>query len=149
MGDTREYFDNILENNDNILFWLDSHWSGGDTYGENDECPLMDELKIIFKYTKNYVILIDDARLFIAPPPKPHRIENWPSIKEIVNILPHEWDLIIYNDVIYLFPNNFSRKFKEFIQEKVTLEWIKLGGKESFTEGIKIAIKSLFKGKIW
>jgi len=79
------------------LFWLDAHWSGGDTYGENDECPLMDELKIIFQYRKNYVILIDDARLFMAPPPKPHKIENWPSIKEIVNILPYEWDLIIYN----------------------------------------------------
>jgi len=149
MGDTREYFGKILQSNDNILFWLDSHWSGGDTYGENDECPLMDELKIIFKYRKNYVILIDDARLFMAPPPKPHKIENWPSIKDIVNILPHDWDLIVYNDVIYLFPNNFDRKFKDFIQEKVTLEWIKLGRKESFMKGIKIAVKSLLKCKIW
>src|SRR3954467_7553063 len=23
------------------IFWLDSHWSGGETYGADDECPLM------------------------------------------------------------------------------------------------------------
>jgi len=28
-------------------FWLDAHWSGGETYGEQDECPLLEELKII------------------------------------------------------------------------------------------------------
>jgi len=40
-GDTREHLSGILENNDNILFWLDSHWSAGDTYVEEDECPLL------------------------------------------------------------------------------------------------------------
>ena len=49
-GDTREHLDSIIANNENILFWLDAHWSGGDTYGEEDECPLIDELRIIFKY---------------------------------------------------------------------------------------------------
>ncbi len=28
-GDTREYIPKILDDNDNILFWLDSYWSGG------------------------------------------------------------------------------------------------------------------------
>ncbi|GLI54160.1 hypothetical protein [Thermodesulfovibrio yellowstonii] len=54
-GDSREHLAEILNNNDNILFWLDAHWSGGETYGEEDECPLIEELNIIFRYPKNYV----------------------------------------------------------------------------------------------
>ncbi len=81
-GDTREYIPKILDDNDNILFWLDSHWSGGDTYGEGDECPLIEELKIIFQYKdRNYIILIDDARLFLSPPPHPHNFTYWPSFE--------------------------------------------------------------------
>ena len=103
-GDTREHLHQIMENNDNILFWLDAHWSGGETYGEEDECPLIEELEIIFEYNKNYVILIDDARLFLAPPPSPHKIENWPSLTDILKTLPENWELLEFEDVIYLFP---------------------------------------------
>ncbi len=78
----------ILNQNDNILFGLYAHWSGGETYGEDDECPLLDELEIIFGYDKNYAILIDDARLFLAPPPHPHNIQAWPSLTDILRILP-------------------------------------------------------------
>jgi len=119
-GDTREHLHNILQNNDNILFWLDAHWSGGDTYGEEDECPLTEELEIIFKYNKNYVILIDDARLFLAPPPLPHKIENWQTLSDIVNVMPKNWDLIEYEDVIYLFPLSISNGFKNIMQDIIT-----------------------------
>lgn len=101
-GDSREHLPNILDKNENILFWLDAHWSGGDTHGKDDECPLMEELKIIFSYSKNYVIFIDDARLFLAPPPYPHNFRNWPSIKEIVNLIPYGKEITIFEDVIYI-----------------------------------------------
>lgn len=122
-GDSREHLTHILEYNDNILFWLDAHWSGGDTYGENDECPLIKELEIIFEYSKNYIILIDDARLFLAPPPHPHKIEFWPSLKDIVKILPDNKDLIIFEDVIYIFDKKYDREIKTFFQEKTTEHW--------------------------
>lgn len=68
-GDSREILNTLLDKLDNVLFWLDAHYSGGETYGKNDECPLVKELEIIFsKKLKNFVILIDDARLFLAPP---------------------------------------------------------------------------------
>lgn len=145
-GDTREYLDNILKDNDNILFWLDSHWSGGDTYGKDDECPLIKELEVIFKYKKNYVILIDDARLFLAPPPLPHNFKNWPDIKDIINIIPNDFDIIILEDVIYLFSHNISEKFKNFIQIYVTQIWEK-GSKNSkkIINNIKGIIKHVFK----
>ena len=129
-GDTREHLKNILEENDNIMFWLDAHWSGGDTYGEEDECPLIEELEIIFDYPKNYVILIDDARLFLAPPPYPHNYKNWQSIKDILESIPMNWEFIEYEDVIYLYPNHMEDKLKQHIQKDVTF---KLNNKTSFS----------------
>ena len=119
-GDTREHLDSIIRNNENILFWLDAHWSGGDTYGEEDECPLIEELDIIFKYNKNYVILIDDARLFLAPPPYPHNFNNWQSLTDIMKAIPESWELIEFEDVIYLFPKEINNEFKSFLQNIVT-----------------------------
>lgn len=122
-GDTRDYLQTVLESNDNIIFWLDAHWSGGDTYGENDECPLLKELEIIFSYKKNYAVLVDDARLFLAPPPKPHKLEHWPTIKIIAEIIPEGWELIIYDDVIYIFPTHVSQEFRQYVQGCVTKKW--------------------------
>ena len=119
-GDTREHLDSIIANNENILFWLDAHWSGGDTYGEEDECPLIEELNIIFKYNKNYVVLIDDARLFLAPPPYPHNFNNWQSLTDIMKAIPESWELIEFEDVIYLFPKEINNEFKSFLQNIVT-----------------------------
>ena len=119
-GDTREHLDSIIANNENILFWLDAHWSGGNTYGEEDECPLIEELDIIFKYNKNYVILIDDARLFFAPPPYPHNFNNWQSLTDIMKAIPESWELIEFEDVIYLFPKAVNNEFKSFLQNIVT-----------------------------
>jgi hypothetical protein len=131
-GDTRTHLQPVLESNDNILFWLDAHWSGGETYGETDECPLLEELRIIFSNSKNYVILIDDARLFLAPPPKPHRLDDWPTISAIVQALPPDWDLIVHDDVIYLLPGRISRAFREFVQEEVTEKWQEVSKEPSF-----------------
>ena len=40
--------------------------------------PLLSELNIIFEKSKsNHAILIDDARLFMAPPPKPYVMSNY------------------------------------------------------------------------
>ncbi len=119
-GDTREHLHSILENNDNLLFWLDAHWSGGETYGEEDECPLIEELEIIFEYNKNYVILIDDARLFLAPPPYPHKFENWQTLTDIMKVIPNDWELIEFEDVLYLFPEKINYEFKLFLQNIIT-----------------------------
>jgi len=118
-GDTREHFPQILNNEDNILFWLDAHWSGGDTYGEEDECPLIEELNIIFSYSKNYVILVDDARLFLATPPYPHKFQKWPLITDIIRTLPNGWEMVIYEDVIYLYPVKINNEFKSFLQKEI------------------------------
>jgi 16S rRNA G966 N2-methylase RsmD len=150
-GDTREHLKYILDNNDNILIWLDAHWSGGDTYGEEDECPLIEELEIIFHYQdKNMVILIDDARLFLAPPPYPHKIEEWPSLTEILRVMPTNWELLELEDVLYLFPQSKSEDIKSFIQKITTDRWKQYGKNKqySFLKGVKMAIIGILKGKI-
>lgn len=119
-GDTRDHLKDIVKNNNNILFWLDAHWSTGDTYGAEDECPLIEELKIIFEYPKNYAILIDDARYFLAPPPYPHNFKSWPSMKDIFNTMPQNWSFIAYEDVIYLYPSKIEESLKDFIQKDIT-----------------------------
>lgn len=149
-GDTREHLGKILAENDNLLFWLDAHWSGGLTYGENDECPLIQELEIIFSKQKSFAILIDDARQFLAPPPIPHKHYNWPSLKEIINILPQEIDITVFEDVIYLIPDSISNEFKLYIQKEITRKWHEYHAskKGSISKGLRLAIKGLFNGKL-
>jgi hypothetical protein len=124
-GDTREHLSSIIESNDNMIFWLDAHWSGGDTYGKTDECPLVEELQIIFKNMMNCVVLIDDARLFLAPPPCPHNYQNWPSLTDISSVIPHDWDMVEFEDVLYLFKKSISDDFKPFLQNLVTNKYNK------------------------
>lgn len=66
------------------LFWLDAHWSNIGTYGEDDECPLLDEIRAINQANvEDCAIIIDDARLFMAPPPAPHDPDQWPSLENV------------------------------------------------------------------
>lgn len=134
-GDTIEYLYDILDNNDNILFLIDAHWGGGDTYGEEDGSPLIEELEIIFVYSKNCVILIDDAILFLAPTPYPHNFRNCPSIKDMFNVMPQNWGVFEYEDVIYLYPIVIEEKLKDFIQKDIT-EKIKSENNISFLQRV-------------
>jgi hypothetical protein len=121
-GDTRSHLEKLVKENRNILYWLDSHWCGGDSYGEDDQCPLLEELAIIFNSKEETAILIDDARLFLSPPPSPNKISGWPTIKEIVNIVPKTYEVMVYEDVIYLIPKKYKIPFWEFIQDKKNRE---------------------------
>lgn len=46
------------------VFFLDAHWSQGDTARGNKDVPLLDELAILAKRPHNDLIIIDDYRLF-------------------------------------------------------------------------------------
>ena len=67
------------------LYWLDAHWCVGDSTGPHDsQCPLLEELDAIGSLNEESVVLIDDARLFLATPPVPHDITNWPRFGEVL-----------------------------------------------------------------
>lgn len=72
------------------LFWLDAHWCGTDataTAGAEDQCPLLRELAAIARSPHEHVILVDDARYFLAPPPSPNRPAQWPDAAATVAAL--------------------------------------------------------------
>ncbi len=45
-GDSRQLLPSILKEigEEKAIFWLDSHWFGGETAGQDDQCPLLGEL---------------------------------------------------------------------------------------------------------
>ena len=68
-GISKESLREIIDEIDTqAVFWLDAHWSGGETFGSDDEWPLLDELGLITKNEIKHYLLIDDARLFMSPP---------------------------------------------------------------------------------
>jgi FkbM family methyltransferase len=91
------------------LYWLDAHWcGGGETSGRHtNECPLLAEIAAIRSLNDRSVVLIDDARYFIAPPPPPNTWESWPLIEEVISALRGLSDrhkIWIINDVIIFAP---------------------------------------------
>ena len=69
------------------VFWLDAHWSGLDTAGRETECPLLAELAILNAAPTTHTLLVDDARLFAPPPPRPHRAELRPDLGAVLDAL--------------------------------------------------------------
>jgi hypothetical protein len=66
-GDSGEVLRGLLQRVDRpCLFWLDSHYSDGDTARGGLITPILRELEDISQHplAKEHVILIDDARLF-------------------------------------------------------------------------------------
>lgn len=90
------------------IYFLDAHWCvAHETAGEESQCPLLAEVRALHPLGKSSVLLIDDARLFLAPPPKPHEISHWPSLDELMRALrrlsaTHE--VMVLNDVIAYYP---------------------------------------------
>ena len=90
-GDSRAGLREIVPQLDApALFWLDAHWCGADqtdTAGAEDQCPLIDEIAIVNASPHEHVVLVDDARYFLAPPPSPNRLEMWPDAEATVAAL--------------------------------------------------------------
>jgi hypothetical protein len=103
------------------IFWLDAHYSGGITAGETDECPLLEEIKVIRETMdlSNVCILIDDARCFMLPVPKPHDPNQWPSAHEVLNALDptgKEFFTVVFGDVFFAVPAKHRVLFREFLR---------------------------------
>lgn len=74
------------------LFWLDGHWSAGDTAMGTMDTPIFDEIKTVFsefKYAKDSVIIIDDARLFRGLTKDVGELKGqlYPNVREIMEFL--------------------------------------------------------------
>ena len=120
-GDSRSELKKIVkEQSERAIFWLDAHWCCSNSYGENDQCPLLEELDIINLSTHNNIILVDDARLFLSPPSFPNSTKFYPTISEIILKLNKKYYIIIYEDVIICIPGERKVDFISFMQKKIT-----------------------------
>lgn len=92
-GNSAQQLPALIPTLESPLFWLDAHWSGAHTAGEFDECPLLAEIAAISKskleksQLEKVVIVIDDARLFLTPPPAPHKWDHWPDLSTVISAL--------------------------------------------------------------
>jgi hypothetical protein len=111
--------------NGNSLFWLDGHWSGWDTYGEEDQCPILKELEQVGTRPSDF-LLIDDARLFLAPPALPNRADQWPTVDEVISAI-HKFNpehyITVYEDVIVAAPVASKSKLMDYMQKENTHSW--------------------------
>lgn len=73
LGDSATALAGILERvKEPALFWLDGHYSGGNTARGANDTPVFEELTQIYRSGETrHVVLIDDARLFGTDPAYP------------------------------------------------------------------------------
>jgi hypothetical protein len=97
LGDSSVVFETLLPTiTDKCIFFLDGHWSSGDTGRSTKDCPLEEEITHINNLFQNdAIIIIDDFRLFGL-----NRTEDWSKIskRNLLNILHSRIDLIYHLD---------------------------------------------------
>lgn len=80
-GDSERVLPEIVQGiNKPILFWLDAHYSGGETARGEQDSPIIKELNYILENVQSFCILIDDARCFNGK-------NGYPSMKYLKDII--------------------------------------------------------------
>jgi hypothetical protein len=101
------------------IFWFDAHWSGVETYGNGEECPLLGELRVVNSSLLGHFLLIDDANLFLSPPPPPHSPPQWPDLVAVVRELDQqERYVVIVDDVIVAAPPQARSVLTAFARQR-------------------------------
>lgn len=79
LGDSSIVFEYLLPTiQEKAIFFLDGHWSSGDTGRSKKDCPLYEEITHINNLFKNEaIIIVDDCRLFGT-----HVNEDWSQINK-------------------------------------------------------------------
>jgi len=119
-GNSAVQLNNVITDiNKPAIFWLDAHWCGRDTYGSDDPCPLLDEIRIIKQSKYMHVLMIDDARFFLKPPPEPQNQELWPGLKEILTLLNKDANYFTFvsEDVIVSLPLSAKKALQPYFNE--------------------------------
>ncbi len=153
-GDSRAVLKNVLHKlRDPAIFWLDAHWCSMYSYGSNDQCPIIDEINIIHSSGIKHCIFIDDARLFLSPPPLPNKTGQWPTIDQICSniqlscLKSEAYYIVIFEDVIMAVPDNTRSLIAEYCQTANTKAWKNYGmrsapnGVDLINQGLRIVAR--------
>lgn len=84
LGDSSIVLNSVTSKlNRDTIFFLDGHWSSGDTGKGPKDCPVEEELtSIASSFRHRGIIIIDDFRLFGKGPTKGGCLENWEDINK-------------------------------------------------------------------
>ena len=83
------------------LFWLDGHYSCGDTARGDSDTPVNEELRAIFQPGgPAHIVLIDDARCFGGHPAYP----TLEQVRALVHAARPGWQVEVQRDCIRIFP---------------------------------------------
>lgn len=102
-----------------VLFFLDAHYSGGDTAKdsslEHPNCPLVNELREIgLRIVPGTVVVCDDYRLFFG---SPYHEEGYPSLRTVQRVVrelyPADYDTYTIGDQVVIAPRTVWQKFQE------------------------------------
>jgi len=102
LGDSGTELEKLVKMIDRpALFWLDGHYSGGDTARGKKDTPVLDEIgHILNSSDRGHVIIIDDARCFGTDP-------AYPSIEELSEVIRSrrsDLDIAVQGDSIRITP---------------------------------------------
>lgn len=119
-GDSRTLLHEVVREIDEpAIFWLDAHWCGPDTHGWEAECPVIAEIEAIARSRVAHFVLVDDARLFLAPPPLPHQAAHWPDLGALCRALspvPGDRYVFVHEDVLGAVPKAFREDFVDHLR---------------------------------
>jgi hypothetical protein len=122
-GDSRAHIESLTNSlTEPAIFWLDAHWCGENTFGKSDECPVIGELELLNASKVPHIVLIDDARFFLAPPPAPHEATYWPDINAICRLMAaHDSQryVAVHDDVIIGVPGAARPQLVEFLRAEL------------------------------
>jgi hypothetical protein len=130
--------------NSPAIFWLDAHYSGEGTAGRDYQCPLLEEIEAIGESDEDNYIIIDDARLFYSPPPRPLSAEDWPTISDITSKIDenigNEYYITITEDVIIAVPPDARNIVLNYAQDVATEK----SNKSKIERGVELVIRGIF-----
>lgn len=101
-GDSAQVLPQVLAKiHEPALFWLDGHFSGGQTAKGDLDTPIVAELNSIFSaHLPSFVIIIDDARCFVGQNDYP----TLESLRSLIAAQTPKLDMEVINDAIRITP---------------------------------------------
>lgn len=114
-GDSTDVLPKILSSlNENIVLWLDGHWSSGLTARGTVNTPILQELQALKNSgIKRSIILIDDIRFFQTPiiDLKDRSLEDYPDIGTVIEYIRNinqNYKFVVYADILIAFDINID-----------------------------------------
>lgn len=112
-----------------VLYFLDAHWcEAKNTAGKMSQCPLLEEIRAIGRLNEQSLIIIDDARLFLATPLQPHEIFQWPDFNDVLaelQSISKNHKIMVLNDTIIFYPKLIKEEIVKYAHTQ-GIDWLEV-----------------------